>query len=817
MNLRYKIFLIIGGLFFIGFVVSQTLEEHITANDWAKEETALQKMIVEKNQQKKDRFKEFLRISFDEIEENIQVLMTKISTMPWLHSRFNPSIRNAKGGSWISAADLIDSNKWIDYFQNTNEGTLASQVVVDESFFYESKILKIDPSLTLAILKERNKDGWKGPYVLIPYDYEELSYIINENEKKDVAKNIFDNGYFLIFEISAIVGIDNQQLQERFNAVLKNWQNQGVTFDPASNFYQNAQNTINYVIAAQNYFKGHPELIETLNSSKRVNWVEAELENSKKCFDGGAPINEYDKKSRRFDLIDNIWELCSLLSVKILGDLPFVPTFPIGMMQADIKGDCGVSFFSEEVFFNETTTYAKEHKKFGEGDRDIVTRVFTDPNGHLYFGSIIALIDNDLETKQVFSNRTGTVSIAVETKGVVRNFALAMNAMTLFGTSQNILTGFNRNGSPIDVKNLPLTINQIFEKDSGFCQIEGVEYFFLKISPYENLDMNFYVFFPSDEEFSVINALKISSKNLIHNVAKKMNSIILIALLITLFCLNHIVKHITMPISFLASACESLGAGKLYEIKLPELQRKKHDEVYTLYHAFREMIDGLKEKDKVMGALNKVVAPSIAQEILKGKVHLGGEEKVITMLFADIRNFTKISEKMHPSDLIKMLNACMTKVSDVIDHHEGVIDKYVGDEVMALFGAPVPVKDPSKRAIECALEIHQKLKEWNKEREKQNLQPIEMGIGIHTGLVVLGNMGAENRLNYTALGANVNLAARLCSYAKAGEIIVSVNTLQDAGSNRVFDFQQLDPVSLKGFSESISIFKILGPKNQSSV
>jgi len=233
----------------------------------------------------------------------------------------------------------------------------------------------------------------------------------------------------------------------------------------------------------------------------------------------------------------------------------------------------------------------------------------------------------------------------------------------------------------------------------------------------------------------------------------------------------------------------------------------------VLFDSFGNMIKGLKEKEKVKGILNKVVSPEIAEEISKGQVHLGGEEKKITVLFADIRNFTGMTSGMPPTEVVEMLNTCMTKISHVIDDFGGVIDKYVGDEVMALFGAPLEKEDSTLKAVQSGLKMVEVLQKWNEERERQGLQPVEMGIGIHTGVVLVGNMGAENRLNYTVIGSNVNLAARMCAIADRGEVLISKDTLEEIHVKEHIEVEELPPTELKGFEESVILYRVIREKN----
>jgi adenylate cyclase len=224
------------------------------------------------------------------------------------------------------------------------------------------------------------------------------------------------------------------------------------------------------------------------------------------------------------------------------------------------------------------------------------------------------------------------------------------------------------------------------------------------------------------------------------------------------------------------------------------------------------MIEGLKEKEKVRAVLNKVVSPEIATEILQNPLQLGGEEKKLTVLFADIRGFTHLTEHMPPQEVIGLLNECMTKISTLVDAHKGIIDKYVGDEAMALFGFPKEEPQSVTDAVACALNIVESMVLWNQERERQNLPKIEVGIGVHTGMVVAGNMGSENRLNYTVLGRNVNLTARLCSLAKSDEVLITEDVLKSPGIVDLFFVEKMPDADLKGFSHSFPIYKVLGKK-----
>ncbi len=306
-----------------------------------------------------------------------------------------------------------------------------------------------------------------------------------------------------------------------------------------------------------------------------------------------------------------------------------------------------------------------------------------------------------------------------------------------------------------------------------------------------------------------------NNRELFAVVRKQLFLIALILVGLVLLFLARIAYAVIYPLTKLAAATHDVVEGKYAEIVLPNVGTRK-DEVALLTRSFEDMVKGLQEREKIRGVLNKVVSKDIADEILKTQIHLGGEDRIVTMLFCDIRDFVSITSEMPPQETIGILNECMTKVSRVVEGEGGIIDKYVGDEVMAIFGAPTAHPDHALRAVSTGMLIVETLKKWNISRREAGKVPIEMGIGIHTGLVVAGNMGTEDRLNYTVLGNNVNLAARLMQVAKANQLIISEATLLQPNVNESFYTKPLPPITLKGFSEPMQIFEIVGFKWEES-
>ena len=274
-----------------------------------------------------------------------------------------------------------------------------------------------------------------------------------------------------------------------------------------------------------------------------------------------------------------------------------------------------------------------------------------------------------------------------------------------------------------------------------------------------------------------------------------------LALLATAIGGAAIANSVTRPIRVLAGFAREIMRG-VYTHEVPVRQR---DEVGQLSEAFNDMSRGLYERDRVRDLLGKVMSADVAEELLSRDLQLGGEERELTIMFTDLRNFTGISETLPPAKLLEILNNYLTRMTAIIDRHGGVVDKYIGDAIMALFGAPLPCDDHAARAVRCAIEMQEALAEFNVHARQNGWPELEMGIGINTALVVVGNMGSEDRLNYTAIGDGVNLAARLESVTKdlGAPIVVSERVVAHA-TDMTFTF--LDRIPVKGKRDPVAVY-----------
>ena len=219
-----------------------------------------------------------------------------------------------------------------------------------------------------------------------------------------------------------------------------------------------------------------------------------------------------------------------------------------------------------------------------------------------------------------------------------------------------------------------------------------------------------------------------------------------------------------------------------------------------------------REKRKVRGAFTQYVPPGLISQIMQHPelLRLGGEEKELTALFSDIRGFTAMSEGLSPTALVEILNEYLSEMTDVIFKHWGTLDKYIGDAIMAFWGAPYPQDDHAVRACRAALEMQQTLIKLQSRWEQQGRPRIEIGVGINTGAMVVGNMGSNRRFNYTVMGDNVNLASRLEGTNKTfnTRLIISDYTYQSVCKEMLV--RELDLIRVKGKLKPVKIFELVG-------
>lgn len=267
-----------------------------------------------------------------------------------------------------------------------------------------------------------------------------------------------------------------------------------------------------------------------------------------------------------------------------------------------------------------------------------------------------------------------------------------------------------------------------------------------------------------------------------------------------------VARGVSQPVQALAAHTERVAGGD-YEARV---NLARADEFGQLADSFNRMTAGLAERDRIRDLLDKNVSPEIAAQLLRDGAALGGEEREVTVLFSDLRGFSTLSEALPPAELVTLLNRYLDRMSAEVERHGGVIDKFIGDATMAIFGAPVLQPDSALRALRAAQAMEQALAALNAELAREGRPALGCGIGINTARVVAGNIGSQRRLNYSVIGDGVNVAARLQALTRTPEyrtnVILSQATRDKLPAADQALLRDLGAAQVKGRAEAVRIF-----------
>jgi adenylate cyclase len=239
------------------------------------------------------------------------------------------------------------------------------------------------------------------------------------------------------------------------------------------------------------------------------------------------------------------------------------------------------------------------------------------------------------------------------------------------------------------------------------------------------------------------------------------------------------------------------------------------DNIYLIDRIVQKEIEAERnriETERACEALSRYVSPQIAADILLKGISFSGERKPATILFFDIRNFTALSETLRAEEVVGFLNQLFTEIVDIIFEHSGMLDKFLGDGLMAVFGVPLSTGGDELDAVKSALRIREAIVEINRFRQIESLSPVSFGIGIHSGDVVAGNVGSRKRVDYTVIGKAVNMASRVEALTKHfnTDILITQETFDKVKD--VVDCTACDPVTVKGIRNPVATYAVRGLK-----
>lgn len=309
--------------------------------------------------------------------------------------------------------------------------------------------------------------------------------------------------------------------------------------------------------------------------------------------------------------------------------------------------------------------------------------------------------------------------------------------------------------------------------------------------------------------YSKINALHmadaITRANIISSLVKEMIFITADSLAICLILAYLLSKSISKPLLDIKRAIKAVEKGNLDA----RVQIVSNDELGDVAEGFNQMIKNMKESQSIKESFGKYVSEEIRDEIIAGKTSLDGEMKRATLLFSDLRNFTTLVEKNHPKHVVTIMNQYFNEMTLAVKENRGLILQYVGDEIEAVFGAPIGFDDHPDMAVRAALEMRRRLLALNMRLEQQGFEPLSHGIGIHSGAVLAGNIGSQERMSYALVGDTVNTASRIEGLTKSYgcDLIISQTTFNLLTES--YETEQLAPVKVKGKEDELIIYRVL--------
>lgn len=269
---------------------------------------------------------------------------------------------------------------------------------------------------------------------------------------------------------------------------------------------------------------------------------------------------------------------------------------------------------------------------------------------------------------------------------------------------------------------------------------------------------------------------------------------------------------LTQPIETLAELIGLVSKGN-FDIKASSrIKTMFQDEVKDLAFAFDNMTEGLKERDKVKNLFSKFHGSSVTDDLLNQDVGLGGQRKEVIVFFSDIRGFTAFSEKRAPEEVVEMLNEYFEVMVGIINRNHGVVDKFIGDAIMAVWGAPKSSDRDAHYAVMSCLQMRMALVELNEKRKSRGQPPLAIGIGLHAGHVISGTIGSTERMEYTVIGNTVNTGSRIEASTKAfgSDLLISEEVVNKVGDD--FLVELAGAAEVKGRSEPLKMYKVRGYK-----
>lgn len=794
MSIRYYLLVLAGCITTIVSVGSFFVDNIIFSENLQKAKEGFFTLFKSVYEQKRENEERFLASLVAKNLAQVNTTLEVISKFSPLTEWFSSTEENKVKGTLNNAANLIQQDEWIDFLQNTTGSELLSLIIPEKGPFFE---IEADPI----------EEGFAWVYIVGSASYEN-PFLGIQVPVKITEEGTGEKRSFLEAEVLPIVYILYEP--NRFKTLtFPEKQQDSLSFFEQTSFAGGIE--VDEVVFRENLSKAVIWMQNTstkIPSAKERNFPLIAREDKQKTFNEKL-TEDFQQKISYSNELFLIWQASILRDLGVFageGNWPDVMAFSSESLRKKqaffVKPvmDFSKPLFDEASFF--AANPPKQEKDFISSSSCVVK---SSHSNQAFLVNTAKLILDVGEKKEI-----SFLSLGFDLTPLLQNIAFSSARYGCIFSGGKVLINVAPEGkSVIASEALTPIFSEKLTASMGFVDIAGVSYHFSRMQPDPNIDLHFFFFDTKQEEFGFLYTFQSQVQEILKNNARDRKLLELLSIIILWILLLDVSKKITNPILALSSALKHVKKGNFELIRMPKVSFSKKNEIKQLFDAFYDMVEGMKEKEKIKGILNKVVSEEIAKEILQGDVKLGGEERVVSTLFADIRGFTKLTQNMPPQEVIGFLNKCMTKLSDVVEDNKGVIDKYMGDGLMALYGAPISYEESPLHAVISGLEMINTLKQWNQERIRAHLSPIYVGIGVHTGSVLAGNMGALNRLNYTVIGSAVNLASRLCSAAEPEELLITEDTYNQPCVKNNIEVEDKGFMTFKGFDKQMQVYRVV--------
>ena len=446
-----------------------------------------------------------------------------------------------------------------------------------------------------------------------------------------------------------------------------------------------------------------------------------------------------------------------------------------------------------------------------------------DPNTKEILGSIRALVSlADLQARLSQKSASSLANIRVIGAGgvVIADTASAHSPQVILAQTQNSASALDELAQKVLVASpgvsgagYEVMVKTSGNEISGYAHTSGRDFYDTpaQLSGFEGFAWGVIVTQPEAQALQVLSRLIDTAQSVVAMPGQLATLFVVITVMAALLSLTGAILtsgQISVPLIDLSRAAQQIQQGDLST----HVTQRSSDEVGILEQAFNQMVDGLRQRERERDIFGRVVTPEVRERLLTGNLELGGETRRVSVLFSDIRNFSTISEQMNPQQVVGFLNEYLTEMTQAIQPQGGYINNFIGDAIVAIFGAPVDQPDKECRAAAAALAMQERLAALNERRVQRGDPPIRSGIGISTGDAVAGQIGSLDRLLYTVIGDAVNVASRLETLTKetSYSILMNEETAARLEQDCGFSLARLGPTQVKGRSEPVIVYALTG-------